>query len=35
VPFDQQQLAVLDSNRVLDLGNGEMVDLATQLRRAI
>ncbi len=35
VPFDQQQLAVLDSNRVLDLGDGEMVDLATELRRAI
>lgn len=35
VPFDQQQLAALNSNRVLDLSDGEMVDLATQLRHEI
>jgi hypothetical protein len=29
VPFDEQQLAALESNRVLDLGEDEMAQLAT------
>ncbi len=35
VPFDRQQLAALDSNRVLDLSEDEMADLAARIRRAI
>jgi diadenosine tetraphosphate (Ap4A) HIT family hydrolase len=35
VPFDQQQLAALDSNRVLDLGDDEMAELAARIRQAI
>jgi hypothetical protein len=35
VPFDQQQLAALDSNRVLDLRDDEMAELAARIRQAI
>jgi diadenosine tetraphosphate (Ap4A) HIT family hydrolase len=35
VPFDEQKLAALDSNRVLDLGEDEMSQLATRLRLEI
>jgi diadenosine tetraphosphate (Ap4A) HIT family hydrolase len=35
VPFAQQQLAALDSNRVLDLSDDEMADLAARIHRAI
>jgi ATP adenylyltransferase len=35
VPFDQQQLAALDSKRVLDLGDDEMAELAARIRQAI
>ena len=35
VPLDQQQLAALQSNVVLDLGDEEMADLAARIRRAI
>jgi diadenosine tetraphosphate (Ap4A) HIT family hydrolase len=35
VPFDQQQLAALDSNHVLDLGDDEMAELAARIRQAI
>lgn len=35
VPFDQQQLAALDSNVCLDLSNEEMADLAARIRGAI
>jgi ATP adenylyltransferase len=35
VPFDQQQLAALNSNLVLDLSNHEMADLAARVRRVI
>jgi diadenosine tetraphosphate (Ap4A) HIT family hydrolase len=33
--FDQQQLAALDSNSVLDLGDVEMAELASRIRQAI
>jgi diadenosine tetraphosphate (Ap4A) HIT family hydrolase len=35
VPFDEQQLAALDSNRVLDLDDDEMAELAGSIRQAI
>jgi diadenosine tetraphosphate (Ap4A) HIT family hydrolase len=35
VPFDEQQLAALDANRVLDLGDDEMAELAARIRQAI
>jgi diadenosine tetraphosphate (Ap4A) HIT family hydrolase len=35
VPFDQQQLAALDSNRVLDLGDDDMSELAVRIHQAI
>jgi hypothetical protein len=35
VPFDQQQLAALDSNVVVDLSDEEMAELAARLRREI
>lgn len=35
VPFEQQQLAALDSNCVLDLAEDEMAELAARVRRAI
>jgi diadenosine tetraphosphate (Ap4A) HIT family hydrolase len=35
VPFDQQQLAALNSDLVLDLSDHEMADLAARIRRVI
>jgi diadenosine tetraphosphate (Ap4A) HIT family hydrolase len=35
VPFDQQQLAALDSNRVLDVRDDEMAELAARIRQTI
>jgi diadenosine tetraphosphate (Ap4A) HIT family hydrolase len=35
VPFDQQQFAALDSNRVLDIGDEEMAELAGRIRLTI
>jgi diadenosine tetraphosphate (Ap4A) HIT family hydrolase len=35
LPFDQQQLAALDSNICLDLSDEEMADLAARIRLAI
>jgi diadenosine tetraphosphate (Ap4A) HIT family hydrolase len=34
LPFEQQQLAALDSNVVLDLTQAEQADLASRLREA-
>jgi diadenosine tetraphosphate (Ap4A) HIT family hydrolase len=35
VAFEEQQLAALNPNHVLDLGDDEMAELAARLRRAI
>jgi hypothetical protein len=35
VPFAEQQLAALDSNRVLDLSDDEMAELAARVRQAV